>query len=470
MSEFTPDPRSCFVALLDGVEYEMFGALPDHPAQRQTTLHAANLLASGVLFPTLDVHREVAALLIGDPDNGVTIEMMMVAFKENVREALTRYGVKLNGHTRHFLWEYPGGPPRPANVRLSVYAAADRDSAVQQYNAVDSLQAVKGRKHTMQSTLNVAGIEPRSAYLKAASNLAGALDAAVWILHGGAPEYRGLKLLPPPGSVADPLRPELHVLLPHLRAVEVFKPALVGLDEIDLLAGPAPLSPPAFVAGYLSILYRDPARGREFITRLQEEDSGEYSGGLMDAFYAVKKVGDYLFEPNRKARTKPQLRADQSLATVLNCYEDWLSDPAHTYIADDFRKVIATGIIRTFNPALKRVAMAATRQAAKAKKGEASAQAPLPLAGGATAPLADMVLKAVEAHPEGASINDVRDYLDAEYDHAARLNHIGIALARHQRGGRIAQAPDGKWHVIAAARPVTYVPPREAPQPTADPS
>ena len=230
MSEFTPDPRSCFVALLDGVEYEMFGALPDHPAQRQTTLHAANLLASGVLFPTLDVHREVAALLIGNPDNGVTIEMMMVAFKENVREALTRYGVKLNGHTRHFLWEYPGGPPRPANVRLSVYAAADRDSAVQQYNAVDSLQAVKGRKHTMQSTLNVAGIEPRSAYLKAASNLAGALDAAVWILHGGAPEYRGLKLLPPPGSVADPLRPELHVLLPHLRAVEVFKPALVGLD------------------------------------------------------------------------------------------------------------------------------------------------------------------------------------------------------------------------------------------------
>ncbi len=36
MPDFTPDPRSCFVALLDGVPYEMFGDLPDHRASGRT--------------------------------------------------------------------------------------------------------------------------------------------------------------------------------------------------------------------------------------------------------------------------------------------------------------------------------------------------------------------------------------------------------------------------------------------------
>jgi hypothetical protein len=295
-----------------------------------------------------------------------------------------------------------------------------------------------------------------------AASLAGALDGAVWVLHGGAPEHRTLKLLPPLDAALDPLRPELYQLLPHLRAVELFKPAIVALDEIDLSAGPAPLSPPSFVAGYLSILHRDPARGREFVGRLQEEDSGEFSGGLMDGFYAVKKITDYLFEPNRKARTKPALRNDQVFATVLNCYEDWLNDPNHTYAADDFRKVIGTGVIRTFNPVLKRAAMAATRQAAKARKGEAAA-AGSPHS--AAIPLHEAVLQAVRAHPEGASFNQVRDYLDTEFGMATRLNHIGIALARQQRAGRI-EHQDGRWLVTAdddrLAPPITYVPPRSS--------
>lgn len=68
MPDFTPDPRSCVVAHLDDVPYEWFGELPDHPAQRQTPLHAANLLASGVLTPALDQHCLVDAVLVGDPD------------------------------------------------------------------------------------------------------------------------------------------------------------------------------------------------------------------------------------------------------------------------------------------------------------------------------------------------------------------------------------------------------------------
>ena len=117
--------------------YEWFGDLPDHPGRRpaEIRLHAANLMISGVLTTAFDYHREVSALLIGDPDKGITIDKMLAAFKENTRDALTRFGVKLNGHARHYLWHHQDDLARPSTVRLSVYAAADRESAVQVYDA-----------------------------------------------------------------------------------------------------------------------------------------------------------------------------------------------------------------------------------------------------------------------------------------------------------------------------------------------
>ena len=134
---FTPDPRSRFVALLEDVPYEVFGDLPDHPGRRpaEIRLHAANLLVSGVLTTAFEPHREVSVLLIGDPDKNVTIEAMIAAFKDNQRDALTRFGVKLNGHARHYLWHHENGLARPSTVRLRVYAAADRESADQSYDA-----------------------------------------------------------------------------------------------------------------------------------------------------------------------------------------------------------------------------------------------------------------------------------------------------------------------------------------------
>ena len=170
-----------------------------------------------MLTPALDQHCEVSALLIGDPEAGITIEKMIAAFKENVCDALTRFGCKLNGHTRDYLWRHRDDLARPSTVRLSAYAAADSEGAVQVYNAVDSLQAVKQRKHIMQSTLNIAGIPTRSPYMTAATSLAGALNAAVWVLHGGAPEHRTLKLLPPAGTVlVARITPSILMKLPSL--------------------------------------------------------------------------------------------------------------------------------------------------------------------------------------------------------------------------------------------------------------
>jgi hypothetical protein len=148
----------------------------------------------------------------------------------------------------------------------------------------------------------------------------------------------------------------VHRLLPHLVAVERFKPALIALDELDLSTGPIPIAPPAFVGAYLSILHRDPEPGREFLAQLQDEEAGQYGAGTMDAFYAIRKVGDYLFDPERRRQTKPQRRSEQALACVLNCFEKWLADPEAVFKADDFKSLIGGAAIRRFNPVLRREA------------------------------------------------------------------------------------------------------------------
>jgi hypothetical protein len=196
MTETTPeycaDPNTRFVALIEDLPYADFARLPDHPAQRQTALHGANLLASGVLSPVLDQHREVGILLICR--DGISLDQMGELYRTDPAGTIAGYGVVLNGHTRRYLWNNEPALPPPPTLRASIYAAADRDSAVQAYNAIDSLQAVKGRKHVMQSTLNIAGLVPSSKYMIAATSLASALDIAVWVLYGGSDEARKLPL------------------------------------------------------------------------------------------------------------------------------------------------------------------------------------------------------------------------------------------------------------------------------------
>lgn len=51
--------------------------------------------------------------------------------------------------------------------------------------------------------------------------------------------------------------------------------------------------------------------------------------------------------------------------------------------------------------------------------------------------LSDATLRAVQAHPEGVSAGDVLSYLSQELGMAVRPNHLGIALQRHRRAGRL---------------------------------
>ena len=67
-----------------------------------------------------------------------------------------------------------------------------------------------------------------------------------------------------------------------------------------------------------------------------------------------------------------------------------------------------------------------------------------------TVSLSDAILKAVQAQVEGASANEVLSYLSREFGMTVRPNHLGIALQRHRRAGRL-ENRDQRWYLPPSA-------------------
>jgi hypothetical protein len=61
-----------------------------------------------------------------------------------------------------------------------------------------------------------------------------------------------------------------------------------------------------------------------------------------------------------------------------------------------------------------------------------------------TISLSDATLRAVQAYADGATSNEVLGYLSREFGMAVRPNHLGIALQRHRRAGRL-ETRDSRW-------------------------
>jgi hypothetical protein len=62
----------------------------------------------------------------------------------------------------------------------------------------------------------------------------------------------------------------------------------------------------------------------------------------------------------------------------------------------------------------------------------------------ASVSLSDATLRAVQAHTEGATASEVLGYLSKEFGMTVRPNHLGIALQRHRRAGRL-ESRDSRW-------------------------
>ena len=59
--------------------------------------------------------------------------------------------------------------------------------------------------------------------------------------------------------------------------------------------------------------------------------------------------------------------------------------------------------------------------------------------------LGDATLRAVEAHGSGISAKEIRDYLARELGLSVRPNHLGMALQRHRRAGRLDERNSQWW-------------------------
>lgn len=62
-------------------------------------------------------------------------------------------------------------------------------------------------------------------------------------------------------------------------------------------------------------------------------------------------------------------------------------------------------------------------------------------------PLGEATLRAVKAHSDGVSADAVRDYLTKHFGLTVRPNHLGMALQRHRRAGRL-RFRDSRWYAI----------------------
>jgi hypothetical protein len=69
----------------------------------------------------------------------------------------------------------------------------------------------------------------------------------------------------------------------------------------------------------------------------------------------------------------------------------------------------------------------------------------------ASVSLSDATLQAVKAHPDGATATDILNHLSRELGMTVRPNHLGIALQRHRRAGRL-ENRDQRWHLPASAQ------------------
>jgi hypothetical protein len=68
-----------------------------------------------------------------------------------------------------------------------------------------------------------------------------------------------------------------------------------------------------------------------------------------------------------------------------------------------------------------------------------------------TVSMGEAVLKALQTRGEGATASEVLDYLSQEFGMTVRPNHLGIALQRHRRAGRL-ENRDQRWYLPPSAQ------------------
>jgi hypothetical protein len=118
-------------------------------------------------------------------------------------------------------------------------------------------------------------------------------------------------------------------------------------------------------------------------------------------------------------------------------------------LAEQLSELEAAERVLTRFEGAKGAAPAEKRRRGRPPRPETAAQAAAPRRAHASGAeqglsLSEAVLKAVEAHPQGIAANELLSYVARRYKLTARPNHLGIALQRHRRAGRL-EIRDSRW-------------------------
>jgi len=137
---------------------------------------------------------------------------------------------------------------------------------------------------------------------------------------------------------------------------------------------------------------------------------------------------------------------------LQSCYERyWKDKEGRTKLGDQLEELeITERVLARFGG---RAVTTEKRMGARPARIAPAAGEKRSAGGGKQAPtmwLSDATLKAVQVRGQGAAANEVLSYLAREFWITVRPNHLGIALQRHRRAGRL-ENRDQRWYLPPSA-------------------
>ena len=331
------------------VPWDQWHAIPAHPVQRVTSKHAAQLVMSGVLEKPLDIHRSVAAVVVGDTSDAVAL------FRSRGAAVLSGANVnKIDGHSRT-LAQANAKAPKPASVIVNIWAASDQAASAALYQAFDSSVSSKKTADKGQSALRAAGIEPQSSLMQAGGVVLKALKLADAIINEGTVHTKTVNAAKRADAATEELTLDqaMAALVPGLALAKRYYSELLLLDGLNIAQRIMPANADA-IAAYLAILVKDPTQGMEFLTQLRA-GKGESVDGQADALFmaaqAVKMAAD------KRKRLRGNDRVAAIIATLLNTFNGYKTSEVY----DAARAPSSVGVIASMFEAERKAAAKAAK-------------------------------------------------------------------------------------------------------------
>lgn len=275
-----------------------FIAIEDNPQQRDTELHAAKAQASHLAKADVS-HREVAAAEL--PDGKL---------------------IKLDGHTRCFLWA-SGDLKKPDALLLKIFPVENMDEAIKLYEAYDSNMAVKTSADSVQSAYNLAGLTLKSTLLRSGTGV----EKPLRFLHG----MLSGNVTPTPPKTAS-----------RYEIVNTFTTELSLLDGLNM---PRSITPAPYLLGMLAIIRKDSVKALDFLTAVKE-GLGVVNGQEQDAIHIVTSyIQSKDYADLKASKSTGQSNMAVPCAVMLNAFEAWNIDPESAFFRS-FPKT--TTVVRKF--------------------------------------------------------------------------------------------------------------------------